>query len=399
MRVMTGFAACVLWIVFIVLIPFEARAAQSFKLDGNFVEWQGRAHLGDGQGDGREHDDFKALSWGTNENEQKLYFMVERYAPANAASGLTCRLYFDINSNGSYEDAIDKFAEVVYNPDQEDGGSVTVQLYSVSGSSLGTYRGNWGEGRKDGGRRFEFALPMAELDIYPAQPVRFYLSGAGINADRLPNREDNMWAPFPVAVRSRLGIAAGFFIWSIFLVFFRCHRVWVFYYIWGAVGFTFILILLLRGSFVEYHLEHQAGIILHSLLNVFDIKTYVFDKAPGTLLVLIEIDNTWSTVDVDIESSGLLEMCIFLGLLLFYPAYSPIKKIMFSLAGIASIYAINLMRLIVVITFVHWGGRNMIFIAHTLIGRLVFFILIVALYWHVFTMPSLKKARENVENG
>ncbi|MHB8919145.1 MAG: exosortase family protein XrtG, partial [Desulfocucumaceae bacterium] len=282
----------------------------------------------------------------------------------------------------------------------EETGEVTVKLFTVSGNFLADYGGDWGEGIKDGGRRFEFYLPMAEMDIYPAQPIRFYLSGsAGAGEDRLPDQGDNQWMPFPVVVKDTVMIAIASVFWLAGVVILRRHRIWLFYYVWGAVGFTFLFILLLRGSFVEYQLEHQAGLILHNFLSYFDIKTYIFDKAPGTLLVLIEVENSWTTIDIDIESSGLLESCIFLGLLLFYPPYTLGKKTLFSLLGIVSIYAINILRLMVIIMVIHWGGRDMIFIAHTLLGRLLFFFLIIVLYWHVFTRPSLMKAREHVENA
>ncbi|MCL4441260.1 MAG: exosortase family protein XrtG [Firmicutes bacterium] len=392
------------FVVFIAFCSFNLAspswAAPNFKLDGRFEDWRGRASLADGQGDGRQGEDFKTIFWGTNENEQRLYFMIEIYEPANPRDGMTCRLYVDVNGNGGYEDSTDKFAELVYNPEGEEAGEVLIKLYTVSGDFLAEYGGNWGEGAGDGGRRFEFYIPMAEMDIYPAQPIRFYLSGiGGAGVDRLPDRGDNQWMPFPVVVKDTVMIAVASVFWLAGAVFLRRHRIWLFYYVWGAVGFTFLFILLLRGSFAEYQMEQQVGMILHNILGYFDIKTFVFDRAPGTLLVLIEVENSWTTIDIDIESSGLLEACIYLGLLLFYPPYPPGKKALFALFGIVSIYAINILRLLVIITAIHWGGRDMIFIAHTVLGRLVFFFLIIALYWQVFTRPSLMKAREHMENA
>ncbi|MEW6770217.1 MAG: exosortase family protein XrtG [Bacillota bacterium] len=383
------------FIVWVLSWPAGARAGQGFVLDGAFDDWQGRAHLADGRGDGREDADFKALAWGTNENERRLYFMVERQLPAAAGRGCTCRLYFDVDCNGSYDNSVDKYAEVTYRP-VAGGGRVAVELYSASGHLLAVYRGRWGEA---GGRRFEFAVPMNKLGIYPAQPVRFYLSGIGAGADRLPDRGDNQWAPFPGTVKSKTGVAAVCFVWLAVAAILRRHRIWPFYYIWGAVGFTFIMVLFFQGSLLEYQVEYRTGMIVHRLLRCLDIVTYVFDKAPGTLLVLIKMDESWTTIDIDIESSGLLELCIFLGLVLFYPAYRPASKLLFSLAGVASVYLFNLLRLVLVVVAIYCGGRNMSFIAHTLFGRLVFFVLIVVLYWYVFTRPSLKKVREYVGSG
>lgn len=202
-----------------------------------------------------------------------------------------------------------------------------------------------------------------------------------------------------MVVKDTALILAASLFWLAGAIILRRHRIWIFYYVWGAVGFTFLLILLLRGSFVEYQVERLTGMVLHQILSYLGIQTFIFDKAPGTILVLIEVENSWTTIDIDIESSGLLECCIYLGLVLFYPPYSRARKALFSLAGVAAIYSINLLRLIVIITVIDWGGRDMIFIAHTLLGRLVFFVLIIALYWHIFTRPSLIKAREKVENA
>jgi len=400
MKLMFGLAGCVLFFLWILLWPTESGAVQNFKLDGNFNDWQGRVfltnELSDNYKDYGDRQIFKTFYWGTNENEQKLYFMVERYAPVDAGNSLTCRIYFDTNGNGSYEDGIDKFAEVLYRPNKEKSGELTVQLYSISGSLLAIYHGAQGEGPGNGARQFEFAVPMADLGIYPAQPIRFYLSGVGSNADRLPGQGDILWAPFPVTEKSRLNIAIGFLFWLVVTVFFRRHRIWVFYYIWGAVGFTFILILLLRGSLLEYQMIHRAGIILYQLLSYLGMDIHIFDR--GTLLISIKIDNSWTAFDINFENSGLMEMCILLGLILFYP-YNSTKKILFSLAGIISVYAINILCLIMVIAIIYWGGRNMIFIAHALLGRLFFFLLFIELYWQIFTKPSLKIVRKYIENA
>ena len=391
------FPVCLLALLGALFWPAESWSFQRFTLDGRFDDWKGQAFIADGDGDALANGDFRSLSWGTNENERKLYFMVERYAPADASSSLCCRLYFDVNCTGRYEDGVDRFAELAYSPGKGKNGEVTVKVYSVAGSLLAAYHGMWGEGRKEGGRRFEFFVSMGTIGVYPAQPIRFYLSGIGANVDRVPDKNDNQWAPFPVYTKNRRNIAVGFVIWLGITVFFRRYRVWPFYFIWGAVGFTFVLILLLRGTFLEYQMEYQTGLLLHHFFKLFDVTTYVFDKAPGTLLVLIKIDSSWTTIDIDIESSGLLETCILLGLVLFFPAFNLLEKTLFSFAGVCAVYAINLLRLVLVISMIHWGGRSLNFVSHTLLGRLLFFALVIALYWRIFTKPSLKKVRENVE--
>ncbi|MDH7479739.1 MAG: exosortase family protein XrtG [Syntrophomonadaceae bacterium] len=400
MRTRLLIALCLLLLASL-LQPAGAPAAPavpaSIVLDGSFGDWEGKALLANDPAAGVKGRDFKALLWSTNQNERKLYFMVEMYP--GSGSSLLSRLYFDINNNGSYEDPVDKFAQMVLQPQPGRTLEVTVELYQVSGALLKTYQGSWGLTNENGGRQFEFAIPMSDLGVYPAQPIRFYLSGLGGGADRLPAEGDNLWSPFPVIVRSRLGTLAFFLAWLVVALMLRRSKIWVFYYIWGAVGFTYIAVLFLRGTFFEYQLEQWTGLILHQVLGHFGIVTYVFDKAPGTLLVLIKVDNSWTTIDIDIESSGMMEMCILSGLIMFYPLHTVPKRVLFTVAGLATVYAANLVRLITVVSVIHWGGRNMYFLSHTLVGRLVFFLLVIAVYWEVFTRPSLKKAKEKVENA
>jgi exosortase/archaeosortase family protein len=67
--------------------------------------------------------------------------------------------------------------------------------------------------------------------------------------------------------------------------------------------------------------------------------------------------------------------------------------------GLVATYVINILRLLLIIAFLHWGGKDVIFLAHTVIGRGVFFILVVAVYWFVFTRAALRVVRERVERA
>ena len=391
-----GLTTVLLIFLIVWLFPPGSIFVPDCELDGSFEDWQGRTFLSDVEGDGCSHNDFKKISWATNENESSLYFMIERFAAFSGKNRLDARMFFDINANGSYEDLVDKYVDLSYYPNN---GQVNARIYTVDGRLKGTYSGQWGEISSAGGSRFEFSLPMDELRVYPAQTIRFYITDiSGTQLGRLPDQGDIQWSPFPVYFQSRLSIGLACLIWLLLTVFFHHNRIWVFYYVWGSVGLCCLMILLFHGSLVEYRLEHYTSLILHHLLAYLDIMTYIFDKAPGTLLVLIKVDNSWTTIAIDIENSGFLEMCIVFGLIIFYPVYRWRKRIGAALLGVSGVYAINLLRLMVVICLIHKGGRDMSFIAHTLIGRLLFFTLVIALYWKLITKATLKKIKENVQN-
>jgi exosortase family protein XrtG len=49
------------------------------------------------------------------------------------------------------------------------------------------------------------------------------------------------------------------------------------------------------------------------------------------------------------------------------------------------------LRLNVVITIVHFGGGEAFFLAHSVIGRLIFYVLVIVLYYNVFTYSQLAR--------
>lgn len=393
-----GLAACALMVLFVWLWPPGTWLVPDCQLDASFSDWRGRAHVTDPEGDAEAGHDFKNISWATNENDSRLYFMIERDSPEPATIPMEFRIYMDINGNGKYTNRVDKYAQISYLPRNQVRGDVYVYLYAMSGELKGRYNGIWGEGTGEGASRFEFAIPMEDLGLYPGQAMRYYLSDVSNRYDRLPDQGDIQWAPFPLVPKSRTAIAITCLVWFGITVFFYKHRLMFFYYVWGSVGLCCVMVLLFCASFVEYRMEYLTTLFLHNTLGYLDIVTYVFDKAPGTLLVLIKIDTSWTTIDIDIENSGLVEMCIIFSLIVFYPVHNWRKRIGYALSGVVGVYLINLLRLAIVIVLIHWGGRNMSFIAHTLFGRLVFFILIVALYWQLITKPSLEKIKRNVQN-
>lgn len=187
-------------------------------------------------------------------------------------------------------------------------------------------------------------------------------------------------------------------IWALVGYYLHQHRIWIFYYIWTAVGLTILAILAVRSSAVEYAIEQWTGLLLHHGLAYIDIKTYVFDKAPGTVLVLLALENSWTCIDIDIECSGLLESCVLLGLLWFFPVFDYRQRIGYTVSGLIALFTINLIRLFTIVLVINYGGRDTMYIAHTLIGRLVFFLLVIIVYWYLFTRPSLQRIRRKEDN-
>lgn len=145
--------------------------------------------------DATSGNDILKFYWANNEDDSNLYFMVERAFGSNFHHmwSVSYRLFLDINDDGIYNGATDAYADITYSPYVY--GLVVAYTYRSDGTSLGSTTGYWGETNARGGRRCEFSVSMEKLGIYPAQPIRMYITS---NGDRVPDSGDIQWSPIPI---------------------------------------------------------------------------------------------------------------------------------------------------------------------------------------------------------
>jgi exosortase/archaeosortase family protein len=105
----------------------------------------------------------------------------------------------------------------------------------------------------------------------------------------------------------------------------------------------------------------------------------------------------WSILQVGIECSALIEISIFIGLMLFYPRLPASTRLGRITVGVLATIAINLVRLAIIAAMVATFGKPIVPWAHAIVGRLVFFVGILYLYWQMLTVPTLKMVRRELE--
>ncbi len=186
-------------------------------------------------------------------------------------------------------------------------------------------------------------------------------------------------------------------LWAAVYLFLRRARAWLLSYVVGAVGFTLIFVYFVRGSALESLVETAGAVAAHYVGDAIGIPTRVFFNAPGTLLVLIVYQKAgWTAVEIDIECSGLLESIVFLGLVLFYRGLPLISKVGYLTAGLLFTFAVNVVRIVVIVAMISHFGKDAIYLAHTVVGRAVFFALVINLYWYTFTRTTMETLRKRI---
>ncbi len=189
------------------------------------------------------------------------------------------------------------------------------------------------------------------------------------------------------------------FIWLVSVLFFRLNRIWLPYYIIGSVGLAFLAIYIGRNTPIEPALQTAVAQGVHFVAQIFNIPTETFDSSPGSLLVLvISQDIGWTMLQVTVESSGLLESGVIFGMLMFYPAWSVRKRMVYVILALLLTYVANIIRLLVIVAALHLLGKDSLLVSHTIIGRAVFFAGVILIYWYLLTRPTLGSVRKKLND-
>jgi exosortase family protein XrtG len=183
-----------------------------------------------------------------------------------------------------------------------------------------------------------------------------------------------------------------FISWLAVVIFLRKARIWLPFYVLGAVGCAYWLVLVFSNLLgLEPFLAHSVAWMVHIASNLMGIPTRIFEGAPGVLLVLVIYqDIGWTVLQVGIESSGLLEITVLVSLLLFYPGWSLFRRLRLIAFGGVAVWAANILRMLVIVVMLNQFGKEALVLAHMYVGKAVFFVLVIMIFWFIITRPTLK---------
>jgi len=168
-------------------------------------------------------------------------------------------------------------------------------------------------------------------------------------------------------------------------VFFRRYGLWTLYFVSGASGAAVLGALAVRRFAAEDALRLAVAKGVWAVLGAPDWARPFFDT--GTFL--LPAPGGWASFQLDLECLGILEMLVYAGLVCFYPLLSPREKLARLAWGLPAVAGLNLARTALVVTLVRWLGLDATRLAHTVLGRLFFFFLVMGVYWHAFTRGTV----------
>ncbi len=175
----------------------------------------------------------------------------------------------------------------------------------------------------------------------------------------------------------------------------RKRRWWLSYYLVGSVSVVALLMsfFVLTGydSYIM-SIEAQSMAYVASILGMSSQylapNAFLFPDPAG-----------WSIFGIGLECSSIIEISVFVALLLFYPSYSWKTKLKYATIGVVATYLANIIRILSIVAIVAVFGKTSVYLAHAIIGKLIFFVLIVILYWYLLTKPTMNTVRKNIKSG
>lgn len=177
-------------------------------------------------------------------------------------------------------------------------------------------------------------------------------------------------------------------LWIYILTVLKRARLDFWFFTLGSAGLFTIAIIVLQPLLLM-PMQNAIAAVSGLLGNLTNTYTSYFEKG----LLFISHGTTQMALYIDFECTGIIETFAFLSLLWFFPAYQFYEKIAVSVVGIISIFMANVLRIFIISQIIYWFGSNSYFVAHSFVGRLIFYAITLVLYFYVFTRSQVVRQK------
>lgn len=187
-------------------------------------------------------------------------------------------------------------------------------------------------------------------------------------------------------------------LWIYALTVLKRGKLGFYYFLLGSVG-TFLILLSLMPYVKDYFIHGFVWV-----LGFVGDMTGMYESYAQYGMFFINHNDTVMSLYVDLECSGIIEMLVFVSLLAFFPVYKFWEKLYTAIIGLAGICIFNFIRIYVIIAMIFHFGTSVYSLAHAIVGRIIFYVLTVILYFYVFTRRQVIRQRvgkfsyENVDD-
>ena len=189
--------------------------------------------------------------------------------------------------------------------------------------------------------------------------------------------------------------------WAATVTFFWRVRAWLPYYILGAAGCAVLVVIASREFLpVESIIRQATAQSVDMLAPLLGVQTTLRHVDPGSLMVIgVPHQQEWTVLSVGLESSGLLESAALFGLVAFFPAQTKGSRVATVVIALALTFLANVFRVLIIVATVGYLGQDYLGFAHVVLGRVVFFVIAIGIFWFAITSPTLRRVNRRLSEA
>lgn len=180
----------------------------------------------------------------------------------------------------------------------------------------------------------------------------------------------------------------GLLIWLFILHILNKSKLNFWHFLIGSAG-AFILMLVFLEPVLTQPLARIVALLASLPGKIADMYSAHYKYG----VIFVESSVGAISLKIDFECSGIIEIIAYLSLLIFYRAYTVYERFCVGVLGVIAMVLANALRITNICLMIYFGGIDTYFIAHTYVGRLVFYALSVVIYFYVFTKPQIIKQK------
>lgn len=180
----------------------------------------------------------------------------------------------------------------------------------------------------------------------------------------------------------------GLLIWLFILHILNKSKLNFWHFLIGSAG-AFILMLVFLEPVLTQPLARIVALLASLPGKIADMYSAHYKYG----VIFVESSVGAISLKIDFECSGIIEIIAYLSLLIFYRVYTVYERFCVGVLGVIAMVLANALRITVICLMIYFGGIDTYFIAHTYVGRLVFYALSVVIYFYVFTKPQIIKQK------
>ena len=180
----------------------------------------------------------------------------------------------------------------------------------------------------------------------------------------------------------------GLLIWLFILHILNKSKLNFWHFLVGSAG-AFILMLV----FLQPFLTQPLARIVALLSSLPGKAAGIYSSHYKYGVIFVESAVGAISLRIDFECSGIIEIIAYLSLLMFYRVYTVYERVYVGVLGVIAMVLSNALRITVICLMIYFGGIDTYYVAHTFVGRFVFYGLSVMIYFYVFTKPQIIKQK------